>query len=74
MICGTIASILTALIIRKIYLRKKQERIERNLKKSLEQARRERRITSRRRPAELREDEKCVVCLENPKEVRSFIS
>ncbi|XP_055317997.1 mitochondrial E3 ubiquitin protein ligase 1 [Sitodiplosis mosellana] len=68
-ICGTIAGILTAIIIRKIYLRKKQERVERKLKESLEKARRERRQQSRAQPRELRDDEKCVVCVENPKEV-----
>lgn len=68
-ICGTIAGILTAIIVRKIYLRKKQERIERKLKESLEKARRERRQQSRTQPRELRDDEKCVVCVENPKEV-----
>lgn len=69
MICGTIAGILTAIIIRKIYLRKKQERAERKLKESLEKARRERRQQSRARHHDLRDDEKCVVCVENPKEV-----
>lgn len=64
-----IAGILTAIIVRKIYLRKKQERIERKLKESLEKARRERRQQSRPRPRDLRDDEKCVVCVENPKEV-----
>lgn len=68
-ICGTIAGILSAIIIRKIYLRKKQERVERRLKESLEKARRERRQQSRPQPRELRDDEKCVVCVENPKEV-----
>lgn len=69
-ICGTIAGILTAIIIRKIYLRKKQERVERKVKESLEKARRERRQQSRPRARDLRDDEKCVVCVENPKEVR----
>lgn len=55
--------------MRKIYLRKKQERIERKLKESLENARRQRRQQSRPQPRELRDDEKCVVCVENPKEV-----
>lgn len=70
-ICGTIAGILTAIIIRKIYIRKKQERIERKLKESLEKARRERRQQSRTRPRDLRDDERCVVCVANPKEVRN---
>lgn len=68
-ICGTIAGILTAIIVRKIYLRKKQERIERQLKESLEKARRERRQQSRSQPRDLRDDERCVVCVQNPKEV-----
>lgn len=67
-ICGVIAGILTGIIVRKIYLRKKQERIERRLKESLEKARRERRQQSRPRARDLRDEEKCVVCVENPKE------
>lgn len=73
-ICGTIASILTVIIIRKIYLRRKQEKIERNLKESLERARRTRRQQSRPPARELRDDEKCVVCVENPKEVNNIHS
>lgn len=63
---------MSAIIIRKIYLRKKQERIEKRLQESLENARRQRRQQSRPAPRELRDDEKCVVCVENPKEVSTL--
>lgn len=68
--CGAIASLLTAYILRKIYLRKKQERKERLLKETLERARKERRQRSRVNPTQLTDDQKCVVCVNNPKEVR----
>lgn len=68
-IFGIIGAALTAIILRKIYLRKKQERIERKLKETLENARRERKQLSRTRPLELREDQKCIVCIDNPKEI-----
>lgn len=71
-ICGIIGAVLTGIIVRKIYVRKKQERIERKLKESLEKARRERRQQSRPRARDLRDDEKCVVCVENPKEACIF--
>lgn len=67
--CGAIASLLTAYILRKIYLRKKQEREERLLKETLERARKERRQRSRVNPTQLTDDQKCVVCVNNPKEV-----
>lgn len=72
MIFGTIAGIFTALILRKLYLRKKQERIERNLRETMENVRRQRRQQQRPNPNELRRDEKCVVCVQNPKEVISI--
>lgn len=68
-ICSTIATVLTGVILRKIYLKKKQERAERILEATLEKGRRERRAKSRIRTADLTEDQKCVVCVENPKEV-----
>lgn len=74
MIFGTIAGIVTALIIRKIYLRKKRERIERDSRESMENARRKRRQQQRPHPDELRHEEKCVVCVQNPKEVISIIN
>lgn len=67
--CGAIAALITAYIGRKIYLRKKQERAERRLKETLERERRERRQRSRVNPGRLSEDQKCVVCVTNPKEV-----
>lgn len=65
--CGAIAGVLAAIIIRKIYLRKKREYNDRKLKENLEKARKERRQKSRSR--DLLEQFKCVVCVENPKEV-----
>lgn len=73
MICSTIATVLTGVILRKIYLKKKQERAERILKAALEKGRRERRAQSRIRTADLTEDQKCVVCVENPKEVFVYL-
>ncbi|KFB47152.1 AGAP005955-PA-like protein [Anopheles sinensis] len=65
---GTIAVVLVGLITRKIYKRKKQEWEERKLRKQLEASRAVRR--ARMRPAgELSEDQLCVVCVVNPKEV-----
>lgn len=68
-ICGALAVVITGIIVRKLYLRRKQERIERQLKQSLERARRERRQRSRNCPSQLSDDQKCVVCVVNPKEV-----
>lgn len=67
--CGAIASLLTAYILRKIYLRKKEEREERQLRETLERSRRERRQRSRTNPTTLTDEQKCVVCVNNPKEV-----
>lgn len=69
--CGTISVILISIIARKIYLKKKQERSERKLKESLEKARRERR--SRTRPRNLNDEQLCVVCVANPKEVPTHL-
>lgn len=73
LVCGTIATVLTGYILRKIYIKKKQERVERNLKLSLEKSRRERRARSRVPSATLQDEQKCVVCVENPKEVSRFV-
>lgn len=73
MIAGTIGGAVIALILRKIYLRKKQERTERHFRESMEKARRQRRQQQRPNPDELRPDEKCVVCVQNPKEVISIL-
>lgn len=68
-ICGAIATVLTGVIVRKFYLKKKQEREERRVKEALERARRERIAKSKYRSTDLTDDQKCVVCRENPKEV-----
>ncbi|XP_050098728.1 mitochondrial E3 ubiquitin protein ligase 1 [Anopheles aquasalis] len=67
LICGTISVVLVGLITRKIYKRKKMEREERKLREQLEKSRTERR--SRLRSTNLTEEQRCVVCVENPKEV-----
>jgi E3 ubiquitin-protein ligase MUL1 len=67
-ICSSIASILVGIIGRRYYLRRKQERDERRLKESLEKSRQQRRAQIRSRD-HLAEDQRCVVCLLNPKEV-----
>lgn len=67
LICGTISAVLVGLITRKIYKRKKMERDERKLREQLEKSRTERR--SRLRSTNLTEEQRCVVCVENPKEV-----
>lgn len=54
-------------IARKFYLKKKQEKAERQLKESLERSRRARR--ARTRQTDISEKDSCVVCVSNPKEV-----
>lgn len=66
-ICSTISMVLLAIIGSKLYKKKKQEREERRLKDMLEKSRRERR--AKIRPKNLNEDQLCVVCVTNPKEV-----
>ncbi|XP_053672374.1 mitochondrial E3 ubiquitin protein ligase 1 [Anopheles nili] len=66
-VCGTISAVLIGLIARKIYKRKKQEWDEQKLRKQLEQSRATRR--ARLRPTVISEDQLCVVCIVNPKEV-----
>uniref|UniRef100_A0A182NIM5 RING-type E3 ubiquitin transferase n=1 Tax=Anopheles dirus TaxID=7168 RepID=A0A182NIM5_9DIPT len=66
-VCGTISAVLIGLITRKVYKRKKQEWDERKLRKQLEESRATRR--ARMRPTVVSEDQLCVVCIVNPKEV-----
>ncbi|XP_073842026.1 mitochondrial E3 ubiquitin protein ligase 1 [Musca autumnalis] len=67
LVCGTIGAVLVGVVGRKIYLKKKQERDERRIRETLEKERKERRAKSR--PAHLTQDQLCVVCNINPKEV-----
>lgn len=54
----------------RFYKKRKQENYERHLKESLEKSRMERR--TKNRPQNLTEDQKCVICINNPKEVSFF--
>ncbi|XP_055373289.1 mitochondrial E3 ubiquitin protein ligase 1 [Condylostylus longicornis] len=65
--CSILAVALVGIIGRKFYIKKKQERDEKRIKDRLECERRERR--ARTRPLHLTEDQLCVVCSTNPKEV-----
>lgn len=64
---STIAAVLIGIMGRRFYLRKKQERDERKIRATLDKERRERRALTRNR--DLKEDQLCVVCQSNPKEV-----
>ncbi|XP_001352428.2 mitochondrial E3 ubiquitin protein ligase 1 [Drosophila pseudoobscura] len=65
--CGAVSAFLIGLIARKIYRKKKQQKEEARIHNRLETERRERR--SRSRPLTLSEDQLCVVCVTNPKEI-----
>ncbi|XP_017843810.2 mitochondrial E3 ubiquitin protein ligase 1 [Drosophila busckii] len=66
-VCSSISMVLVGLIMRKLYRKKKQEREEAKIRKRLESERRERR--ARNRPHTLSQDQLCVVCSTNPKEI-----
>lgn len=66
-VCSTITVVLVGIIVRKIYLKKKQERDERKIKETLDNERRRRRAKTR--PQNLTPEQLCVVCSTNPKEV-----
>ncbi|XP_064552480.1 mitochondrial E3 ubiquitin protein ligase 1 [Drosophila montana] len=66
-LCSSISMVLVGLIVRKMYRKKKQEREEAKIRKRLELERRERR--ARNRPHTLTQDQLCVVCSTNPKEI-----
>ncbi|XP_052862669.1 mitochondrial E3 ubiquitin protein ligase 1 [Anopheles cruzii] len=67
LLCGTISAVLVGLIARKMYKRKKTERDERKLREQLDKTRAARR--ARMRQADLTDEQRCVVCVVNPKEV-----
>lgn len=73
-VCGTIGTVLTGVILRKFYIKKKQEREERRVKLALEQARRERVAKNKTRTTDLSDEQKCVVCKDNPKEVQIILN
>ncbi|XP_068156928.1 mitochondrial E3 ubiquitin protein ligase 1-like [Drosophila tropicalis] len=64
---GSISIVLLGLIARKLYLKRKQQRAEADVRNRLEEKRRERRALMR--PQNLSEDQRCVVCSANPKEI-----
>lgn len=66
-VCSTISAILVAFIAKKLYRKRKQEREEAKIRERLDTERRERRARSR--PHTLSQDQLCVVCSTNPKEV-----
>lgn len=69
-VCGGISVLLITLIVRKVYRKRKQELEEKALKETLEKSRVQRRTNARRGEKEhLSDDQKCVVCITNPKEV-----
>lgn len=71
-ICGTISIVLITLIARKVYQRRKQDLEARKLKEVLEKSRQQRRAIARTANAQLTDEQRCVVCATNPKEVRFF--
>ncbi|XP_065090491.1 mitochondrial E3 ubiquitin protein ligase 1 [Ochlerotatus camptorhynchus] len=66
-ICGTISAVLVGLITRKIYKRKKEEWEERRLREKLDKSRVQRRALARQQV--FNDEQRCVVCVDNPKEV-----
>lgn len=68
LICGTVGAVLIGFIARKLYIKRKALREERMFKESMEKSRLERR-SKQRNVESLTDDQKCVVCVTNPKEV-----
>ncbi|XP_029734744.1 mitochondrial E3 ubiquitin protein ligase 1 [Aedes albopictus] len=66
-VCGTISAVLVGLITRKIYKRKKMEWEEQRLREKLEKSRVQRRALARQQV--FNDEQRCVVCVDNPKEV-----
>ncbi|XP_055531899.1 mitochondrial E3 ubiquitin protein ligase 1 [Wyeomyia smithii] len=66
-VCGTISAVLIGLISKKIYKRKKVEWEERRVREMLEKSRAQRRALARQQV--YNDEQKCVVCVDNPKEV-----
>lgn len=66
---GTIAAILIGFISRKLYKKLKSEYEAKKLQNELERIRLESRSRGRYADETLRDDQKCIVCWTNPKEV-----
>lgn len=67
MLFGTVGIVIGGLMARKYWLHKMKENENKKRKKQLEISRRERR--RRARDEDLNENERCVVCRANPREV-----
>lgn len=67
LICSTVGAVLIGLIARKLYKKQKAEKEERLFRESMEKSRLERR--SKQRIETISDDQRCVVCVTNPKEV-----
>lgn len=66
-VCGTISAVLVGLIAKKIYRRKKMEWEEQKLRDKLDKSRLQRRVQARQQV--FSDEQRCVVCVDNPKEV-----
>ncbi|XP_017151213.1 mitochondrial E3 ubiquitin protein ligase 1-like [Drosophila miranda] len=66
-LCGAVSALLIGLMAKKLYRKKRQQKEEAGIHSRLERERRERR--ARGRPPALSDDELCVVCATNPKEI-----
>ncbi|XP_055603569.1 mitochondrial E3 ubiquitin protein ligase 1 [Uranotaenia lowii] len=66
-VCGTVAAVLIGVITRKIYKRKKAEWDAKKLRDKLDKSRAQRRALGRQ-PV-VSDEQRCVVCVDNPKEV-----
>lgn len=67
MICSTVGAVLIGLITRKVLLKRRAAREEQKFRESMEKSRAEKR--SKQRTETLTDDQRCVVCVTNPKEV-----
>lgn len=67
LMCGTVGLLLGGIVIRRYWKNKQEQRLAEELRKSLETSRQERR--QRVRDGDLREDQLCVVCKTNAREI-----
>lgn len=67
LVCSTVAAVLIGLIGRKVYKKRRAAIEEQNFRDAMDQSRKERR--SKQRIETLTDDQRCVVCVTNPKEV-----
>lgn len=66
-ICSTVGAVLIALIARKVYKKRKAAQEEEKFRESMDKSRKERR--SKQRIETISDEQRCVVCVTNPKEV-----